>query len=581
ANMEHQRPPGPATADHAMTIDPERDPLDVIAEEFASRCRQGETPSIAEYLLKYPSLATELQDLLPAVAQMETLKVMRQKHPTVIVSEPLLQLPGYKVHREIGRGGMGIVYQATDEKLGRPVAIKVLPAIQRLNRERVARFLREAQAMARLQHSHIVPVYQIGEIDRVPYYVMQFIEGCSLHEVLSGWKRPASAVPNTASTICPNPRQWRRLARWGQAAAAALHAAHRSGVLHRDVKPANLLLDRSGHLWVTDFGLAKLTNTETLTATGEVMGTLQYMAPETLHGSSDARTDVYSLGMTLYQLLTQRLPFEETNPAMLLKQIETARPTPPRAIDPGIPRDLETIVLKAITREPAGRYPTAGALAEDLDAYLAGEPIHARRQTTLERAITGCRRNPSITIFALATMTVLLAAAGFGWVMYAKARVALNQEAALRLEAQQANQRLGDEQERTREASRKLDANFQRSLAVLEQILEAATNNSGPPGGGPYGPGGPRFGPGGPYGPGGTSGPGGGSGPVGPGNRMSPMVADVQVLQGIISFYESYAQQNATDPKLRFDAARTYRRIGEIQSLLRRPTEAEPNLLKA
>src|SRR5215207_9780819 len=306
----------------------DRDPLDLLAEEFADRLRRGEHPSVSDYAAAHPEHAADLKELLPAVAQMEMLKRFRAP----AAAQPLPERLGdFRIVRELGRGGMGVVYEAVQESLGRPVALKVLARHAQLDPMRRERFVREAQAAARLHHTNIVQVFGVGEQDGLPYYVMQLIPGCGLHAVVRKWReqtgkvasathetlakhpdtKPAAASGATTpegEVRAPDHPDWRFVADVGLQTAHALHYAHRQGVLHRDVKPANLILDGET-VWVTDFGLAKLMNTEGLTATGDILGTLQYVPPESLHGGADARSDVYGLGATLYELLTLQPPF--------------------------------------------------------------------------------------------------------------------------------------------------------------------------------------------------------------------------------------------------------------------------------
>jgi len=541
--------------------DPDRDPIDLVAEEFADRCRRGESPAVTDYVARHPELADDLRDLLPAVAQMERLKLLRRTTPAgpPVDSTPLTRLGDYRIVREIGRGGMGIVYEAVQESLGRRVALKILPADARADATKRERFLREAQAAARLHHTNIVPVFGVGEENGVPYYVMQYIPGCGLYHLIAGWRgepgagaaktvrtprrstravRDDDTAPDPLTWPLPRPGEWRAIARVALATARALQEAHAQGILHRDVKPGNLLIDPRGHVWVTDFGLAKLADKDTLTATGDVMGTLQYMAPEALHGQIDERTDVYGLGMTLYELVTLRLPFDESNPAILIKEIGEKDPTPPRRVNPAVPRDLETIVLTAIAREPRRRYPSADALADDLDAFLHDRPIRARRASLPDRGWRWCRRNPVVAGLSAVTAAVLVSAAVFGWVMYGRAKDALVKESSLRGDAEAAN--------------RKLSENLDRSLATFAKVFDAAAKAELPPPKGPAGrPGGP---PGGP-----------------PPRRPDPGHL-AAVLEPILAFYDKIEEEGAAGPRLRLDAVRAYRRVGEIRD---RPEGAE------
>ena len=355
------------------------------------------------------------------------------------------RLGDYLLLRRVGSGGMGIVYEAIQESLGRHVALKTLPFHHLGDATRLERFRREARAAARLHHTHIVPVYGIGEHDGLHYYTMQFIRGHGLDAVLQEVKRlrrdpaveaaeartarsrrspgaglrtgrfpaneavgdgsPATGAPPTIwprrrrrddvalgrssdrsdCPTSPRPEYVRSVARIGVQVAEALEYAHQQGILHRDIKPSNLLLDAQGQVWITDFGLAKAQDSDELTRTGDIVGTLRYMAPERFNGWSDPRSDVYALGATLYELLTLRPAFDESDRVKLIEQVLHESPPPLRQLDRRIPRDLETIVLKAMAKEPGERYPTAGQLAEDLRRFVAGRPILARRSSTIER----------------------------------------------------------------------------------------------------------------------------------------------------------------------------------------------------
>jgi serine/threonine protein kinase len=546
------------------TPDPDRDPLDVVAEEFADRCRRGQTPSVTEYVARHPALADDLRELLPAVAQMELLKKVRRAAPPAAAGDPPpARLGDFRIVRELGRGGMGVVYEAVQESLGRRVALKLLPAPARADRTSRERFRREATAAAKLHHTNIVPVFGVGEANGIPYYVMQYIPGCGLHDVIAGWRSSQEGERGSAgegeketrrgvrtpplspsASRLPGQGDWRAIARIALAAASALTEAHAHGVLHRDVKPANLLLDPRGHVWVTDFGLAKLTDCDTLTATGDVMGTFQYMAPEALRGRADERTDVYGLGMTMYELVTLRLPFDESNPGILVKEIAETDPLPPRQVNPRVPRDLETIVLTAIAREPGRRYASAAALAEDLEAFLDDRPIRARRLSPAGRGWRWCRRNPVVAGLSAVTAAALTFAAVFGWVMYARSKAALASasqaladESRQRAEAQAANQKLAD--------------NLALSLEALEKVFDAAAR--------------PDFGP--------LHRPGDGPPPVRPAAAAIDNTATM--LEAVLEFYEKFAEQNATNPKLQFDVARAYRKVGDIQTRLGRAEKAD------
>jgi eukaryotic-like serine/threonine-protein kinase len=432
----------------------------------------------------------------------------------------------------------------------------------------------------------------VGEQDGIlPYYVMQLIHGQGLNVLAQRWRREQGRADESASTpapstvpirkpVAPPPPQslhepdpmpkygnWRFVAEVGLQAAEALHYAHRQGVLHRDIKPGNLILDSSSRVWVTDFGLAKVIDLNGITASGDILGTLQYVAPECLAGDSDPRSDVYGVGATLYELLTLIPPYPADSPARMLKQVTDTDPIPPKQLNPAIPLDLETIVLKAMAREPDQRYVSARELARDLQAFLEDRPIKARRQTWTSRMWRWCRRNPAISILSATVVAALVLATVVGWVGYARTHSALDAEA----------RRLGEAQE----ASEKLERNLQLSLKAFEAVFVAAGGNRQGFGiwGGvhPERPGGPgsRRGPGGgpDGGPGGPGGPGGG--PAGDASAKAAM------LEAVLKFYDEFAKQNATNPQLQLEAAKAHRRVGEARLWLGQTTEAKTSFGRA
>src|SRR5262245_646969 len=391
-------------------------PIDELAEEFARRWRAGEEPSVDEYAARHPQWADEIREILPAVVMMEQLKPRREDAPTLAEPDsPAARVPEqvgeFRIVRELGRGGMGVVYEALQESLGRRVALKLLPASSFANEKFRARFRRESLAAARLHHTNIVPVFEVGEHDGVWFYVMQLIDGRSLDAVVrDAGLANADTVPLTTKSEksgigrqeSENQGQGTRrltpatVAHVGVQVADALSYAHDQGVLHRDIKPSNLILDEHGIVWVTDFGVAKLLEEVNLTHSGDLVGTLKYMAPERFQGESDARSDVYSLGLTLYELLARRPAYADTTPQQIIHIITHNDPTPLRKLAPTVPADLETIILKAAARDAGHRYQTAGELADDLRRFLDDRPILARRATRAEQAWRWCRRNPAL-----------------------------------------------------------------------------------------------------------------------------------------------------------------------------------------
>jgi WD40 repeat protein/serine/threonine protein kinase/tetratricopeptide (TPR) repeat protein len=477
--------------------------LDQLAEEFAERYRRGERPCVQEYLDKYPELADDIREMLPAMVEIEQVKEDRRgasaptTPPAPSTAVPVDRVGDYRIIREVGRGGMGVVYEAEQVSLGRRVALKVLPLHASRDGKILERFKREARSAARLHHTNIVPVFEVGQDGDVCYYAMQFIPGQGLDQVVEEVRRlrsdspphgshpppqvadpseanaprsearqlaqslvsgqfqpqqpdvsprpptqPTLAANPTAGCVVANPgtspapeapsagtsvvlpgqmdlssvpsahgHYFRGVARIAHQVATALAYAHARGIVHRDIKPSNLLLDAAGVVWVTDFGLAK-TEEDGLTRTGDIVGTLRYMAPERLQGNCDGRADVYGLGLTLYELLVLRPAFAANDRMRLLELVTNEAPARPRAVDRRIPRDLETIVLKAIDKDPARRYRTAEALAEDLRRFSSDEPIKARRASPAERLVRWCRRNPAVAVLLMTVALSLLLGAG-------------------------------------------------------------------------------------------------------------------------------------------------------------------------
>jgi serine/threonine protein kinase/tetratricopeptide (TPR) repeat protein len=463
----------------------EHDPLAALADDFLQRHRRGERPAPSEYAARHPELAGQIRELFPALLMMED---VRPQPRTAAdggpgAGGPPLRLGEYRIVREIGRGGMGVVYEAFQESLGRRVALKVLPPGALGDARQVQRFQREARAAARLHHSNIVPVFAVGEQQGTHFYVMQYIEGRPLNDVLAELRRlrdqadrppspaavdppaaeappsagdpcsvrvarallqglappasqadgraadpgepappdqaaspPSSAPPSSSNPLSDPQRPFAKsVAQFGVQVAEALEYAAGQGVLHRDVKPSNLLLDVFGTAWLTDFGLAKATGTPDLTRPGHLLGTLRYLAPERFAGRADVRSDVYALGLTLYEMLALRPAFDAADQAELVRQVSAGEAPRLDRLEPQLPRDLVTIVHKAMAREPAERYQSAAALAEDLRRFLDDRSILARRAGLAEQAWRWCRRNPMMTSLLGALVVLAGLAAGFWW----------------------------------------------------------------------------------------------------------------------------------------------------------------------
>jgi serine/threonine protein kinase len=507
--------------------------LDQLAHEFAERLRRGERPTVEEYAEQHPHLAAEIRDFFPTLMLMEA-----QLTPASSPSSPRTdtswprdlpsQLGDYRILRELGRGGMGVVYEAIQETLGRHVALKVLPPRHMSQAIDVERFRREARAAAQLHHTNIVPVFDVGEADGVHFYAMQFIDGQPLNRLLDGtqrrpehhsqfalgvahwqaaqqaeiadlahradqsagsapdtepggiqindtpvhasaagqsandlvapergycrsgtspefrrvtgisvfWRKP---LPASTSTILNGSRRqhYLHVARIGKQVAEALAYAHGQGVLHRDIKPANLLLDSAGVVWIADFGLARVEGLDELTSPGDVVGTLRYLPPERFEGHSDERGDVYGVGITLYELLTSRPAFTASSRATLIDNILHTSPLSPRRIDPHIPRDLQTIVLKAMAADPSQRYARAEALAADLNRFIEDRPILARRLSPWGHTWRWCRRNKALASMISLAAALLVAVAVVSLVSSFKLRGQLKETIAAQREVQE------------------------------------------------------------------------------------------------------------------------------------------------
>jgi WD40 repeat protein/Flp pilus assembly protein TadD/tRNA A-37 threonylcarbamoyl transferase component Bud32 len=326
-----------------------------------------------------------------------------RRPPPTPRERPIPTVDGYEILGELGRGGMGVVYRARQTLLNRPCALKMILAGEYANNEAIVRFLAEAEAVARLQHPSIVQIHHIGQVDGLPFFELEYVEGGSLDKRLDGTPWPS-----------------RRAAELAEALARGVAEAHRLGIVHRDLKPGNVLLSADGTPKITDFGLAKsLAMDSGLTRTNSIMGSPGYMAPEQAEGrvrQVGPLADVYALGAILYELLTGRPPFRGATVLETLEQAKTAEPVPPSRLVPGLPPDIETIALKCLQKEPAKRYDSAAALAEDLRRFLAGESILARRSGTIERTLRWCRRKPVLAglITALAA-SLLVGFAGIAW----------------------------------------------------------------------------------------------------------------------------------------------------------------------
>jgi serine/threonine protein kinase len=443
-------------ADNPATLDQALDDPRVFqaVQEYLVALEAGERPNRQAFLERFPDIRAPLAECLAALQFVHSAALGASRSGSEPVALPTgdlslaVPLGDFQLLREIGRGGMGIVYEAVQLSLGRRVALKTLPLAAALDDKHLQRFKNEAQAAACLHHANIVPVYGVGCDRGVHYYAMQLIEGQTVAALIrelrrdagreetagavAGGRDQATQVRGNPTPVVPRPREagtetlaelstarsentrkyCRRVAQLALQAGSALEHAHQSGVIHRDIKPANLMLDARGHLWVTDFGLAQFQEDVGPTRTGDLVGTLRYMSPEQALGKRvllDHRTDLYSLGVTLYELLTLEPAFPETDRQELLRRLADEEPRPPREFDPGIPVELETIVLKTMSKNPADRYASAQALADDLQRFLDEKPILARRPTLVDRARKWARRHPSVVGASVVVLLVIIA----------------------------------------------------------------------------------------------------------------------------------------------------------------------------
>jgi WD40 repeat protein len=373
---------------------------------------------------------------------------------------------GYEILAELGRGGMGVVYQARQTALQRTVALKMILGGGHASGADLKRFRTEAESIARLQHPHIVQIYEVGEHNGLPYFSLEFCAGGSLEKKLGGTPLP--------------PRQAAALV---EKLAHAMQAAHDKGVIHRDLKPANVLLAEDGTPKITDFGLAKKLDDAAKTQTGAIMGTPSYMSPEQAQGKSSELgppCDIYSLGAILYECLTGRPPFRAATPLDTVLQVVSAEPVPPTELNALVPRDLETICLKCLHKETAKRYATARDLAEDLRRYQADEAILARRASALERAVKWARRRPAVAALLAAVALSLLAGAAVSTCFAIDAHNQAEASAANARKAEDSAALAGEKERQTqaeRDRVRKVNLQLQDSQEELGRTLYAARMN--------------------------------------------------------------------------------------------------------
>ncbi len=619
----------------------DRHPVDCLAEEFAERIRAGENPLIEDFCRTHPEHADMIRSIFPSIQVVERASQREDQHRR---SDSSIATPGampamprtlgdFQLIREIGRGGMGVVYEAEQKSLKRHVALKVISFLMAGSEKQLKRFQREAESAAGLHHSNIVPVYGIGEDHGLQYYAMQLIDGVTLAQIVHQLRSVSSAdiaaadhtvashttaakdhssgahstvvltrrrpfgtleavqrlfgtLTSTGLTtqhdsdvslnpsetpdpdgfassrsmddraeelqapedVCLNSLYIRNIARIIANVANALDYAHRQGILHRDIKPSNLLLDCNGTIWVADFGLARQADIASVTQTGEIVGTLRYMAPEQLRGEADVRTDIYALGLTLYELLMLKPAVHA--PQLLSGQQRSVIPRL-RTARPEIPADLETITLKACMAEPERRYQSAREFEADLVRFLEDRPILARRVTPLERLWRWSRRNPLIaslstaTVLLLAMIAIILAIANRRIqkvldarnTQYARAEATLQEKTAALENVERERTRAETNLELAISAFEEVINNIAargRSQSLLQELSDEDLL---------------------------------------PDNDAVLSSADVTLLETLLVFFDRLAAENSKD--LRIESAAARRRVGDIQQQLGRLENAQ------
>jgi serine/threonine protein kinase/tetratricopeptide (TPR) repeat protein len=513
-----------ASADHGLAE---------VVEELTAKLKAGAAVDWQAYFAAYPQHAGELHRLLPTLRLLAAFSHSAASDGCAAsagvheAASPDGTLGDFRIVREIGRGGMGVVYEAAQISLGRRVALKILPFASTLDPKQIQRFKNEAQAAAQLHHTNIVPVHATGCERGVYYYAMQFIEGQTLAQIIAQLRQPTEPRPQSglrplgsgeqlrdktlAYALPPDsrgadatppvavlstehsiksPAYFRSVAQIGVQAAQALEHAHQLGIVHRDIKPANLLIEHlalttpsSPRLWITDFGLAHCQNQAGLTMSGDLVGTLRYMSPEQALAKRvlvDQRTDVYSLGATLYELLTLRPALGGTDRQELLRKIAFEEPVRPRSLDQQVPAELETVVLKALEKNPAERYATAQELADDLHRFLEDQPIRARRPTVVQRVRKWARRHQPVvrTTAAAVILMASLLAGGALWLVQKQAARRADTERAVTTAVTRAETLLAEGDKQTEDATR-WRSTVQLAVSAVERAEELAATGGG------------------------------------------------------------------------------------------------------
>lgn len=559
-----------------------------LLEQVTELLQLGNFSDLNDIILKLGDSQLELNELIPL------LKLLNELGPAALPFQSvkrsaresrqdllLTQLDDFHIVGQLARGGMGIVYEAVQVSRGRRVALKVLPFVPLLDHRQAARFKREAQVAATLDHPHIVPVYAVGSVGHLQYYAMQLVPGQSLAELIATLRSQADKVmaksvvlgctrsspeeagrmhnsssvsENAASVQMGLPRLTKRLgvgksqrynevARLGIQAAQALEYAHNLDVIHRDVKPSNLLVSDEGHLWLADFGLARLGDGSELTKKGDLIGTMRYMSPEQARGHSacvDRRADIYSLGVTLYELLALQPAFGNIRPCTLSPDVACQEPRPLRRIDSAVPRDLEIIVGKAMAEDKKERYNSAGDMADDLRRFLNHRPILAKPSNACDHICKMVRRHAALSFLLCIVAVILFTAFSVG------ARIIQGERNAAETLAERERQASAAAQHHEREAlqakSRAI-TNLQHAHAAVDRLFESAEDElSGVPNS-------DRF--------------------------------RHDLLEDALVFYQALLQETPEDDSLRYDLAVALNRVADINHRLGSGTHAESASLRA
>lgn len=509
----------------------QQEKLAQVLDQYVNDIESGKEVSPSQVAWENPDIADALGELLDGLQLLNNLNGSpdnRKSSP----GDRRGKLPGvhrlgtYELGEVIGQGAMGVVYRARDIENDREVALKVLALGSSLEHSRIERFRREAKAAASLDHPNVVPVYGVGYSEGIHYYAMQLIDGESLDRRITAARLiRANAVDRadickSASPLLGEDR-YVRIASLCAAAAGALHAAHEAGIIHRDVKPSNLVLGNDGQLWVADFGLARVQAENGLTKTGELVGTIRYMSPEQANGQGDlidARSDVYALGTTLFELLALVPAYPGEDSMKLLRDIRSSEPPTLSSIEPGVPRDLEIIVQRSMRPRPADRYRTAAAMAKDLQRFVAGKPVRAHGVSPIEKAIAWARRHRQLAYSLFAVWCISLIAAFTTTLLVIR------------------------EQSLTADALRIKDEHFRQARSAVDALAETASRLSDFP-------------------------------------EADAVRHDV--LSKTMRYYDQFIESNANDPRFPLDVVRTRHELARLVALSGRYEEADGILATA